>query len=82
MLADISRLYPAEHYLMVDDKLRILTAMKRQWGPRLTTVFVRQGHYALDPKVVASYPAADVSIDRIGDLAQLNLNTLPGIPAS
>jgi hypothetical protein len=66
----------------VDDKLRILSAMKRQWGSRLMTIFARQGHYALDPKVVASYPAADVSIERVGDLAQFNLNTLPGIPAS
>jgi FMN phosphatase YigB (HAD superfamily) len=82
MLADISRLYPAEHYVMVDDKLRILTAMKRQWDSRLTSIFVRQGHYALDPKVVASYPAVDVSIEGIGDLTQFDLNTLPGIPAS
>ena len=67
---------------MVDDKLRILTAMKRQWDSRLTSIFVRQGHYALDPNVVASYPAADVSIEGIGDLAQFDLNTLPGIPAS
>jgi hypothetical protein len=76
MLADISRLYPAQHYIMVDDKLRILTAMKQQWGARLTTIFPRQGHYALDPKVVAAYPAADLSIDGIGDLTQSDLAKL------
>jgi FMN phosphatase YigB (HAD superfamily) len=80
MLADISRLYPAQHYIMVDDKVRILAAMKQQWGARLTTIFPRQGHYGLDPKVVAAYPAADLSIDNIGALAQVDLSQLPGIP--
>ncbi len=60
MLDDIERRYPAGHYVMVDDKLRILTAMKAQWQDRLTTVFVRQGHYALDPSVWPSFPPADV----------------------
>ena len=60
--------FPPTHYVMVDDKLRLLTAIKKIWGRRVTTVFVRQGHYALDPKILAAYPAADVSIDRIGDL--------------
>jgi FMN phosphatase YigB (HAD superfamily) len=82
MLDEISRLYPAEHYIMVDDKLRILTAMKQQWGSRLTTIFPRQGHYALDPKVIASYPAPDLSVDCIGDLSKFDLNQLPGIPRS
>jgi len=68
MLDDIERRYPAERYVMVDDKLRILTAMKAQWQHRLTTVFVRQGHYALDPALIAAYPAADLTIDRISDL--------------
>ena len=82
MLADISRLYPAQHYIMVDDKLRILTAMKQQWGARLTTIFPRQGHYALDPKVVAAYPAADLSIEGIGDLTQSDLaKLLKGLPS-
>jgi len=67
-LEDVQRHYPAEHYVMVDDKLRILAAMKKILGSRLTTVFVRQGHYALDPKIVASYPAADITIERIGDV--------------
>jgi FMN phosphatase YigB (HAD superfamily) len=82
MLADISRLYPAQHYIMVDDKLRILTAMKQQWGARLTTIFPRQGHYALDPKVIAAYPAADLSIEGIGDLTQSDLTKLlKGLPS-
>ena len=67
-LEDVQRHYPAEHYVMVDDKLRILAAMKKILGSRLTTVFVRQGHYALDRKIVASYPAADITIERIGDV--------------
>jgi FMN phosphatase YigB (HAD superfamily) len=67
-LEDVEQRFPAVHYVMVDDKLRILTAMKQVWKARLTTVFVRQGHYALDPKAIAQYPAADLSIDRIGDL--------------
>jgi FMN phosphatase YigB (HAD superfamily) len=67
-LDDVSRRFPADHYVMIDDKLRILTAIKRGWGERVTTVFVRQGHYAHDTAAVASYPAADVSVDRIGEL--------------
>ena len=72
MLADIAQRYPAARYVMVDDKLRILTAMKAVWGARLTTVFVRQGHYAHDPEVLRSHPAADLSIDHIGELASLD----------
>jgi FMN phosphatase YigB (HAD superfamily) len=68
MLDDIARRYPADHYVMVDDKLRILTAMKALWKDRLTTVFVRQGHYALDPAIVAANPPADVTVDRIDQL--------------
>jgi FMN phosphatase YigB (HAD superfamily) len=67
-LADVQERFPADHYVMVDDKLRILAAIKKVWGRQVTTVFVRQGHYALDPKILAAYPPADVSIDRIGDL--------------
>ncbi len=70
MLDDVERRYPARHYVMVDDKVRILAAMKEVWGERLTTVFVRQGHYATDGEQVARYPAADVTIERIGDLAE------------
>jgi len=66
-LADIERRYPAEHYYLFDDKLRILTAIKKQWQTRVTTVFVKQGHYAADIKEIAQYPDADISIERIGD---------------
>ncbi len=73
MLDAVHRHYPARHYVMVDDKLRILAAMKTIWRERLTTIFPRQGHYALDPVVVASYPAADLTIEHIGELAELDL---------
>jgi FMN phosphatase YigB (HAD superfamily) len=68
MLDDVERRYPARRYVMVDDKIRILAAMKASWRDRLTTVFVRQGHYALDASIVAKYPKADITVDRIGDL--------------
>src|SRR6202162_5788932 len=67
-LADVERRYPAEHYVVVDDKLRILHAIKEIWGSRVSTVFVRQGHYAYDPQTLAKYPPADISLDRIGNL--------------
>ena len=72
-LDDVERCYPAQHYVLVDDKVRILAAVKKFWGSRVTTVFVRQGHYATDPKILASYPPADISIGRIGDLLQYQL---------
>jgi FMN phosphatase YigB (HAD superfamily) len=72
-LDDVERRYPARHYVLIDDKLRILTAVKKAWGDRVTTVFPRQGQFALDPKVVASYPAADVIVERIGDLMTYDL---------
>ncbi len=78
MLADVARRYPAQHYVMVDDKLRILAAMKAVWNDRLTTVFPRQGHYALDPKNIEIYPPADVTLDRVGDLIGCELATLLG----
>jgi len=77
-LDDVAQRFPAEHYVMMDDKLRILTAMKKVWGARLTTVFPRQGHYALDPKALATYPPADITLDRIGDLVNCDLKTLSG----
>ena len=67
-LGDVAKRFPADHYVMVDDKLRLLAIIKKNWGPRVTTVFVRQGHYARDPKILAAYPAADVSLAHIGDL--------------
>lgn len=68
MLDDIERRYPAKRYLIVDDKLRIHAAMKKVWKQRVTTLFVRQGHYALDPANVAAYPPADLALERIGDI--------------
>jgi len=78
MLDAVAERYPARHYVMVDDKLRILAAMKAIWGDRLTTIFPRQGHYALDPRNINAYPAADVSVERIGDLISHDLSMLPG----
>ena len=72
MLDDVELRYPARRYVMVDDKVRILAAMKAIWGDRLTTVFVRQGHYAHDPAHLTGYPAADITIERIGDLGAVN----------
>jgi len=71
-LPDIERRYPADHYVLVDDKLRLLTAFKQQWGDRVTTVFPRQGHYALDADIVRAYPPADLTVERIGDLLRLD----------
>jgi hypothetical protein len=72
MLDSVQRHYPARRYVMVDDKLRILAAMKAVMQDRLTTVFPRQGHYALDPANVAAYPGADLSVERIGDLIDVD----------
>jgi len=71
MLDDIERRYPARRYVMVEDKIFILAAMKAIWKERLTTVFVRQGHYAHDARLVAASPPADVTVDAIGDLIEL-----------
>ncbi|HEX6612949.1 MAG TPA: HAD family hydrolase [Rhodanobacteraceae bacterium] len=68
MLDDVERRFPARHYVMIEDKLRVLDALKQHWRERLTTVFVRQGHYAHDPKLLAKYPPAQISLERIGDL--------------
>jgi FMN phosphatase YigB (HAD superfamily) len=76
MLDEVERLYPARHYVMVDDKLWILAAMKTIWGDRLTTVWPRQGHYALDPKAIVTYPPADLTIERIGDLINYDFPAL------
>jgi FMN phosphatase YigB (HAD superfamily) len=78
MLEDVERRYPARHYILVDDKLRILTSMKKVWKERVTTIWPRQGHYALDPRVIATYPPADLAIERIGDLVNYDLPTLLG----
>jgi FMN phosphatase YigB (HAD superfamily) len=72
-LAEVERLYPAKRYVMIDDKLRILNAIKQVWGERVTTVFPKQGHYARDPQVLASGYSADISLDCIGDLTKYAL---------
>ena len=71
-LDDVEHWYPARHYVLIDDKLRILDAVKKIWGDRVTTVFPRQGHYALDPEVLKTYPPADIQIEAIGDLLRLD----------
>jgi len=76
MLEDVMRRYPVRHYVMVDDKLSILAAMKVILGDRLTSVFPRQGHYAHDPKNTAAYPPADITINAISDLVEYQLPTL------
>jgi FMN phosphatase YigB (HAD superfamily) len=76
MLDDVAARFPARHYVMVDDKLHILAAMKRVWGEQLTTIFPRQGHYAHDPEILNSSPDADVSIDSIAELLELDASTL------
>ena len=68
MLDAVAQRYPARHYVMIDDKLRILAAMKGAWGDRLTTVFARQGHYAFDAANIAAYPPAAWSVDHIVEL--------------
>ena len=68
VLHDVSRRYPAARYVIIDDKLRILAAVKKAWGHNVTTVFPRQGHYARDPRILAAFPPADIAINRIGDL--------------
>jgi FMN phosphatase YigB (HAD superfamily) len=75
-LDDIEKHYPARHYVLVDDKLRILTDAKKVWGTRLTTVFTRQGHYASDPKILSTYPPADITIECISDLLRYDLPAL------
>jgi FMN phosphatase YigB (HAD superfamily) len=82
MLDAIMQRYPARHYVMVDDKLSILTSMKHSLGARLTSVFPRQGHYALDPAILAANPAPDVGIENIGDLIGLDLPALLGTATS
>ena len=72
-LDDIERRYPADRYVLVDDKIRILSAIKSDWGERVMTVFPVQGHYALDKEQVAKYPPADLTIERIGDLLNHDL---------
>jgi FMN phosphatase YigB (HAD superfamily) len=73
-LDDVAERFPADHYVFIDDKLRILTEVKKIWKHRVTTVFPRQGHYANDPGILAGNPPADLSIGRIGELVDLDLS--------
>jgi FMN phosphatase YigB (HAD superfamily) len=70
----VGRLYPADHYVLIDDKLRILSAVKKIWGERVTTVFPKQGHYAFDSNMLADYPPADIELAKIGDLLTYGLS--------
>jgi len=74
-LDDVERFYPADHYVLIDDKLPILAAVKKIWGQRVTTVFPKQGHYAHDPKILAEFPPADIELARIGDLITCDLSS-------
>ena len=75
-LADVERFFPADRYVLIDDKLRILAAVKKIWGERVTTVFPKQGYYAFDPSVLAEYPPADIELAKIGDLLNCDLPAL------
>jgi FMN phosphatase YigB (HAD superfamily) len=78
MLDAVADRYPARHYVLIDDKLRILAAIKAAWGDRVTTVFPRQGHYAHDSRNLTAYPAADLTVERIGELVRYDLPALVG----
>jgi FMN phosphatase YigB (HAD superfamily) len=77
-LDDVAARFPADHYALVDDKLRILDAVKRVWGDRVTTVFPRQGHYAHDEAILATYPPADITVSRIGELLAFDRSAFEG----
>lgn len=79
MLDDVEQRYPARHYVMVNDMLRILAAMKKIWRDHLTTVFPRQGHYALDPMNIVAYSPADITIECIGELINVDFSILLGV---
>ena len=82
MLADVERLYPARHYVLVDDKLRVLAAVKQAWQDKVTTVWPRQGHYARDRNSVSGYPRADMSIGQIADLCACDWRALGVAPSN
>lgn len=74
MLDDVARRFPARHYVMVEDKLRVLDAMQQHWRGLLTTVFVRQGHYADDPQAARDYPPARLMLENIGALCEIGID--------
>ena len=75
-LEDVWKRYPARHYVLVDDKLRILTAVKKGWGDGVTAVFPRQGKFAHDRAVIAANPTSDVTVARASDLLGFELLAL------
>jgi FMN phosphatase YigB (HAD superfamily) len=75
-LDDVERAYPAKHYVLIDDKLAILEAVKKSWGDKVTTVFPKQGHYATDAATLARFPPADIAIERVSDLKNYDLSAL------
>ena len=75
-LEDVAQRYPSDHYVLVDDKPRILAAVKDVWDEYVTTVFVRQGHYAHDDKAISGRRSADCTIERIADLVKLDFGAL------
>ncbi|HLW91240.1 MAG TPA: HAD family hydrolase [Roseiarcus sp.] len=75
-LQDVERWHPAKRYVLIDDKLRVLDAVKNIWGERVTTIFPRQGRYALDAAALAALRPADIAIDNVGDLTQYDLEAL------
>jgi FMN phosphatase YigB (HAD superfamily) len=77
-LADVERRFPADHYVLIDDKIRILSEVKKLWQDKVTTIFPKQGHYALDPQIVDAYPPADISINRIGELLNYKAESFYG----
>lgn len=82
MLDEVERHYPAEHYVMIDDKLLILDAIKKQWKSRVTTVFVEQGHYAKDPENLRRYPHGDLQVKAIGELPKISLSSFLAPPSA
>ena len=78
MLATVEREYPAKRYVLIDDKERILDAVKKVWGEKLVTVFPRQGHYALDPANAGKYRKPDVTVEKIGDLLVMDIGAIVG----
>jgi FMN phosphatase YigB (HAD superfamily) len=76
MLEDVALRFPAHHYVLIDDKVRILAAVKQIWQARVTTIFPRQGHYAHDLAAIGAFPRADITVERISDLLEWDPATI------
>ena len=76
MLDTVEREYPAKRYVLIDDKERILDAVKNIWGEKLVSMFPRQGHYAHDPENAGKYRKPDVTVEKIGDLLEMDIGAL------